>query len=418
MGYSTIIKKYMKITHLDQIKTLLPTHFIERDMTSRVLADVNKREIQIVYGARQVGKSSLMYLIMEKILADGGEVFYFNLDIPESAFNSPEILLADIYSKSRATPHDSKIIYIFIDEIQRKKDIGLFLKYIYDQNKNIKFIVTGSSSLHIRNMVSEPLTGRKFEYLLHPLSIGEILKSKGIDGAKLSFSTPEVLETVDQYMLYGGYPAVFTTATIADKLRKLSEIKKSYITRDLSDMFSIQNTNELDACAIYIAENIGNLLSKENIASTLGISVYAVNNYLDALEQSFLIQYVRPFYKNPVKEVAHRPKVYFLDNGIRNAVLGKGSPDLLMNDRGKLFEQTLWHILSQKSSSDIKYWRNNNQTEVDFITEFADSICAYEAKLSWEQVAIPRNMRSFIDQYASQVSEAKVISRENIVQLL
>lgn len=408
----------MKIIHLDQIQTLLPKHFIQRDITSRILTDVNKREIQIIYGARQVGKSSLMYLIMQKIITDGDEVFYFNLDIPESAFDSPEIFLADIYSKSHVTPHDNKTTHVFIDEIQRKKDIGLFLKYIYDQNKNIKFIVTGSSSLHIKNMVSEPLTGRKFEYLLHPLSIGEIIKSKGIDVASLSFSTPEVIETVDQYMLYGGYPAVFTTATIEDKLRKLSEIKKSYITRDLSDMFAIQNTNELNACAIYIAENIGNLLSKENIASTLGISVYAVNNYLDALEKSFLIEYVQPFYKNPVKEIAHRPKVYFLDNGIRNAVLGKGSADLLMNDLGKLFEQTLWQVLSQKPDSDIKYWRNNNQTEVDFITEFADGICAYEAKLSWDQGTIPRNMRSFLNQYSSRVSEAKVISRENIVQLV
>jgi predicted AAA+ superfamily ATPase len=309
-------------------------------------------------------------------------------------------------------------VYIFIDEIQRKADIGLFLKYIYDRNTEFKFIVTGSSSLSIKNIVSEPLTGRKFEYFLAPLDIFEILKSKGVDARKLQTATPEVEKTMDDLLLFGGYPSVWLLKNREEKARKLQEIAKSYITRDLAAAFRINNPEELESVAVYLAQNTGNLLSRENIAKTLSQKVNRVNTYLTALKKSFIVGLLRPFYRNPVAELSHRPKIYFVDNGIRNVLLQKTYRELIAGDRGKLFEQTVWQLLVNLYPDHLKYWRNINQTEVDFVVDAGEGLKAYEAKYLYERTALPKNLASFKKIYGKELADIKVISKENLVRVL
>jgi len=401
----------MKIENVSQIENLLPSQFIERDLYSSIEKDIEKEEVQIVYGPRQVGKSSLMYFLMKNIFKPTSDFFYFNLDEIPKTFDSPEIFLADVKSKKKF----DGITHIFIDEVQRKEDIGLFLKYLYDKKAGLKFVVTGSSSLNIKNIVNEPLTGRKFEYFLRPLSIFEILRFKGIDAGKTNVSTPDIITSIEDMLLYGGYPQVVLAPTSGDKTAKLSEIAKSYITRDLAQTFDLDNARELEMMAVYLAENISNILSKENISKMLAIPVYRVDKYLEALEKSFVLDFVKPFYKNPVKEVSHRPKVFFEDNGIRNTLLRKASKELISADYGKLFEQTVFQILRAQYGESVKYWRNINQTEVDFVVTRPDGMLAFETKYSWDKKAIPQNLKSFESVYKKELLKSYVVGKENLV---
>jgi len=200
------------------------------------------------------------------------------------------------------------------------------------------------------------------------------------------------------------------------KIKKISEIAKSYITKDLTDIFGADAANRIDQTAIYLSQNIGNLLSKENISKTIGISTYKVNAHLDILIKSFIINTLNPFYKNPIKEVSHRPKVYFLDNGLRNVLINKTSPQFITNDIGKLFEQTVWQILETKFNSRISYWRNINQTEVDFIIKETEKVNVIETKYSFNNKTT-RNLESFKENYKNIINKSFLITKDNFISL-
>ncbi|MDP4010656.1 MAG: ATP-binding protein [Candidatus Roizmanbacteria bacterium] len=399
----------MKISSLEQILQLMPPKVIRRSLTSQIIKDFDKPEMQILYGPRQVGKSTLMYQLMLDKFETNQDMFYFNLDQPDSSFDSAENFLAEIVSRSNSKNR----VYIFIDEIQRKSDAGLFLKYLYDRRLNWKFVLTGSASLQIKNIVREPLTGRKFEYFLAPLDLKEILAFQGIDIRKISQTTPSVQYIFEDYLLYGGYPDVVLKNRPFDKIQKLKEISRSYITRDLTDLFQIRASADLENTTIYLAQNISAILSKENIAKTVGISVYQVNSFIEALTKSFIIEPLRPFYKNPVKEISHRPKMYFIDNGIRNILLQKTTKSLIVADKGLLFEQTIFQILRQKNNEKLRYWRTINQTEVDFVMDTDYGLEVYEAKYDWSKPGKPKNVQSFCSQYKDSIASAHVITATN-----
>ena len=404
----------MHIQSLKQIKNLMPEVVVERKLLGKLQEDLLRREIQIIYGPRQIGKSTLMYALMESSFSDKQDMFYFNLDQMEPSFDTAELFLADIRSRKR---HSGRVL-VFIDEIQRKRDIGLFLKYIYDRREAIKFVVTGSSSLNIKSIIHEPLTGRKFEYMLHPMGVAELFSHNKLDPSGLKLTTPAMKQILDEYLLYGGYPEVVLSVGAEDKLAKLKEIASSYIRRDLIEMFDIRNSTELERTAIYLGQNIASLLSKENVAKTTGISVHQVNNYLEALTKSFILDPVFPFYRNPAKELIHRPKLYFIDNGIRNVLLQKTANSLIASDLGILFEQSVLQILRQKGLEKIRFWRNYNQTEVDFIVETAQGLSAFEVKYSWEKNSLPASLNSFVSQYKKNILTARVITKDNYYHLL
>lgn len=402
----------MRINELVEIERLFPVRVVERDLLLPIMADLGKKEIQIIYGPRQVGKSVLLFTLIKKVFRKDIDLLYFNLDETDEDFSSGEIFINEVLSKKKTNGRT----YIFIDEVQRKKDIGLFLKYIYDKNLNFKFIVTGSASLNIKNIVNEPLTGRKFEYFLAPLTLFEQLIYKGIDVNKLSLATPTLLQTLEENLLYGGYPQVFLFSTKEEKIQKLLEISKSYITRDLTDLFKIESPKDLENAAVFLAQNIGSILSKENLGKVMSLTYTRVNNYLEALEKSFVIYLVKPYFKNPVLEITHRPKVYFLDNGIRNILLYKSELGRVILEKGKLFEQLVFQILNGYEQ-EVKYWRNINQTEVDFVIEKGVKIVVYEAKYSWRKTGFPRNLSSFKEKYKEIIEKIEIISRENIYEL-
>ena len=254
----------MKIKNIQEIKQLIPTKYIKRTIHNSLFKHLLQPEVTILYGARQVGKSCEIYQCIQQLLESNPQtdIFHFNLDNPEaeglplSTFQNPKIFLNHIFAHC-TKKHTTT--YIFIDEAQRIDGIGIFIKYLYDQKHNIKFILTGSASLDIKQKIKEPLTGRKKEFLLHPLFIIEILKYKDIQTENITGYFEKLHTVLLEYMLYGGYPEVVTIDDITLKKEKLYEISESYIHRDIKTLFNIDDEQELKTISSFLAENIGNL---------------------------------------------------------------------------------------------------------------------------------------------------------------
>lgn len=405
----------MKIASLDQITSLRKKPFIDRLLHSVLLRHIQEsNEVTILYGPRQVGKSQEIYQCLEQLFRSGdADLFLFNLDVIPEEFETPDQFLATVMAQKTKI---SGKTYIFLDEAQRLENVGLFVKYLYDQNKNLKFVLTGSASLEIKAKIKEPLTGRKQEFFLAPLTLKEIVKFKGINPKQITSAFPLLDKILEEYLLFGGYPEVITIEGKSQKIAKISEIANSYTLRDVSIFFDFDNPKTLQLVSRFLAESIGNILSKENISKIGGISKYQTEKALEALEKSFIIKLIPPFAKSPSKELTHRPKIYFQDLGIRNAILNKLDQTLIFADKGQLFENAVAiELLSKYNSSMIKFWRTTNQTEVDFVIVKSNGKAdAIEAKYQWKNKnARPKNLQSLQKQYPTLIEKTEVISKAN-----
>ncbi|MBI5358081.1 ATP-binding protein [Candidatus Amesbacteria bacterium] len=396
----------MKIRNSTEILSFIPKNYLRRQIHPKILQSIKKDpEVTIIYGSRQVGKTVEVFKCLSLILEENkqNDIFFYNLDNQKGEdFDSPDKFLASILAQKE---HDKT--YVFIDEAQRLDDIGLFIKYLYDLHKDIKFILTGSASLDIKQKIKEPLTGRKQEFFLSPLDLREILFSHSINLSKIGNTFSLLEQILEDYMLFGGYPGVLTLTGSEKKIQKLNEIANSYILRDTLDEFGIKDEAKMRLAAAYLAENIGSLFSLESLVSMGGLTRHLAEKLIMALEKSFVVFPIRPFSQNKAKELVHRPKYYFWDPGIRNAVLEKLRPNQIVLDKGKLFENALAIGLNLRGTK-LNYWRTLNQTEVDFIS--GDR--AFESKYGQDSTSTTRNLQSLLAQYP-QIKSGKVIGKKN-----
>lgn len=400
------------------IKPLLPKKIISRGLFSKINRHILQREeVTILYGARQVGKSTFILNILNERIAKGKKVFYYNLDYDLKNFITSPTKFIDYIDSNR---DEGEHVTVFIDEAQRLNEVGVFVKYIYDRKVNIKFILTGSASLDIKSKVKESLTGRKGEFFLSPLSIGEFIEFKGIKIEKIKGSFPELQTYLNEYMLYGGYPQVVLEKSDEEKEYKLNEISDSYIFRDMAELFDLENERNIFTIAVFLAENIGNIVSIDNISLYTGIKRYEVEKISKALSKTYTISFMQPISKDKSKELVHAPKVFFKDNGIRNSLLNKMSYELLNPDKGSLFENTIYNLLLSKvGKNNLNFWRNKNQVEVDFIVqEVISQYKAYEVKFLAKSNSLPKNLYSFRDQYPKNTKQIDLITSENYWKLM
>lgn len=398
------------IINRENIESLLPKNIIIRQTEEKIKEHIfNRDEVTILYGARQVGKSTLILNIIEKEALDKYIIHYFNLDFDLKDFiTAPQKFIDYLLS----TRKEEERVIVFIDEAQRLKEIGLFVKYIYDRKLNIKFILTGSASLDIKSKIKEPLTGRKREFFLSSLSLKEILIYNGYNKIAGHFS--QLTEILNEYMLFGGYPQIVTEKNNDEKILKLQEISDSYIFRDMKDLFDLGDDKNILTTAIFLAENIGNIISIDNIAAFTGIKRYEVSKIIDALGKTYVTSKLHPIHKDKSKELIHIPKIYFRDNGIRNILLNKTTYELLNPDKGSLFENTIYNLLVNKYGKKyINFWRTKNQVEVDFIVqEVVSEYKAYESKYLSKEGSLTKNLYSFQDIYKN-TREINIISSQN-----
>ncbi|MCG2689554.1 ATP-binding protein [Candidatus Parcubacteria bacterium] len=372
---------------------------IARDISKIVEKYLFKGKIIIVYGARQVGKTTLVRNILNSSDSSNG---YFNCELL-SVKRQLESL--EPY-KTKEFLGDSKII--ILDEAQKVENIGLALKQLIDTFPDIQIVATGSSSFDLSNKINEPLTGRAFEFKLYPLSIQELVK---YSDKKI------VLESLDKILTYGLYPEVYLSGrNLAQKL--IETISSQYLYKDVLEIEQIKKPQTIIRLLELLAMQLGSEVSITELATTLQINYDTVERYLDLLEKSFVIFRLRSFSRNLRKEITKKNKVYFYDVGIRNAILNRYNALSLREDIGGLWEnfliaERIKYLDGKEIPFNNYFWRTHDQKEVDYIEEINGKIHAYEFKWKEEGAKIPVE---FLNTYKN--ASFKVINKDNFLSFL
>ena len=299
---------------------------------------------------------------------------------------------------------------LVIDEAQKIPDIGNALKLIVDHLPGLRIVATGSSSFELAGQTGEPLTGRKTTLLLHTVSQAELL---------CHFNRYELNEKLSDFLVYGSYPSVLTSETHQDKAKILSEITGSYLFRDILSFERIRNPQLLIDLLRLLSYQIGSEVSVNELAVKLGIDNKTVKRYIELLEKSFIIYKLRGYSSNLRNEITSKPKYYFYDNGIRNAVIANFNTIEIRNDNGQLWENFLVIERLKKQAYQSIYannffWRTWSQQEVDFIEEREGRLFGYEFK--WKSAKKKTPPRLWAENYPRAGYE--IINRENYLEFI
>ena len=366
---------------------------IKRIIASKIKNYINTNKVIIILGPRQVGKTSLLKEVFKN--KDKDTVWINGDSIDERSLLEQE-------SETRYKSLFNKTKLLIIDEAQRIKNIGLNLKIIHDQ-LNLKIIATGSSSFDLANKINEPLTERKLEYNLYPLSFEELANHHGLF---------EEIKNLPNRLIYGAYPEVVTNQ--GNQKEILQNLTSSYLYKDILEWSMIKKSDKLLKLLQAIAFQIGNQVSYNELANTVGLNKETVENYIDLLEKSFVIFRLHSFSRNLRNELKKSKKIYFYDNGVRNALISNFNSIELRNDVGALWEN---YIVSERIKyasyhqiySNTYFWRTKTQQEIDYIEEREGKLFAYEFKWNtYKKVKIPK---SFITAYPN--AETKIITPKN-----
>ena len=378
---------------------------IVRRIVSRVREHLSKPEISLIVGPRQCGKTTLMRLLQDELSKKGMKTLFFSLDNDGDRpyFESQKSLLDKIKLEV-----GGEKVYVFIDEIQRKENAGLFLKGIYDRGLGYKLIVSGSGSLELKEKIHESLAGRKRGFEMGTGEFFELVdfrtnysyEKKINDFFKIDSGI--AFNYLNEYLSFGGYPKVVLAETESEKQQVMAEIYESYLVKDISYLLKIKKMESLTALVRMLAAQAGGMVNVSELSSTLGLAMDTVNNYLWYLEKTFIVKKVTPFFRNLRKEITKTPIYYFCDLGMRNYAMRKfGKVDVNLVD-GHLFENYVYlQLMNLKGEqSSVHYWRTQDKAEVDFVIDQGEVIIPVEVKLSWlESPKVTRSLRSFLDRY-------------------
>jgi predicted AAA+ superfamily ATPase len=353
------------------------------------------KEFAVVTGPRQSGKTSVLRLVEDHLQQKGEPTVYLSLEDPsilKRLNEHPENLLSVL-------PQLNKKMYVLIDEIQYLADPTNFLKYNFDlHSETLKIICTGSSAFYIDQNFKDSLAGRKLIFNLFTLSFDEFLNFKtGDDSLKsewvemkkrpeyLSLKQITIRQMFDEYLTFGGYPAVVLANSVERKKALLSELSQSFLRRDVLES-NVRDEEKFFILTRLLAAQTGGLVNVNQLAITLKLSVTAVENYIQILRKTFHIHLLRPFYSNLKKELTKMPKVYFNDLGMRNILLNQFQEVESRIDRGELIENYVFTRLRDSYPiDDIRFWRTAEGNEVDFVvnTEFQKGFaieCKFDEK--------------------------------------
>ena len=339
---------------------------IERILEQKLLEKLADNKAIILYGARQVGKSTLL----QHILGGHNNVLWMYGDQPQtqSVFNNITV------QKLKTLLGQKQILVI--DEAQMIQDIGIKLKMLIDYLPAVKIIATGSSSFDLANKINEPLTGRKWEYQLLPLSFKELSNKSGILAE---------LDHLETRLIYGYYPEIVLNS--GEEKERLLELVNSYLYKDILIWENLQKAEKITKLLQALAFQIGSQVAYNEIAGFVGLDVKSVEKYLDLLEKAFVIYRITSYSNNLRNELKSSKKIYFYDNGVRNALISAFNPLELRNDVGALWENFIMSELLKKDLYDKNFahrwfWRTKQKQEIDLIHEVNGDYKAYEIKWS------------------------------------
>ncbi|TVR73054.1 MAG: ATP-binding protein [Marinilabiliales bacterium] len=353
----------------------------------------------IILGPRQVGKSTLLAMLESRTSEKALILNCDSNDIRKQLTEPGIAVLRRLVGKHRL---------VMIDEAQRVLNIGLTLKIVIDQLPDVQLIVTGSSALDLSNMVNEPLTGRKFEYLLFPLSIKELTDHYGY---------VETSRRLNNLIVFGSYPDVVNNPGAEPEI--LNNLVSSYLFKDVFMYQDIRKPEFIDRLLEAVALQLASEVSYNELAQVLGTDSHTVQRYLSLLEKAFIIFRLRSFSRNARNELKKSRKIYFYDNGVRNAILSNFSPLETRTDIGALWEnyfisERLKYLHYNKIYARRYFWRTTQQQEVDYIEDHDGKLKAFELK--WNPVRKYKFPLTFTRNYPE--ADCNVITPENIYDFL
>jgi len=368
---------------------------LKRTIQDQIEKFLFKNKIILIYGARQVGKTTLVKSIMQKYQ---DSALYLNCDEPDIRnllHNRTSTELKYIIGQKKL---------VIIDEAQMVKDIGITLKLLIDNFPEIQIIATGSSSFELASTISQPLTGRKIEFRLFPFSIQEL---------QSIYSRLEMDRLLPQFMIYGMYPDIVLNKE--NTIILLKNLAFSYSYKDVLQYQQIKNPEILEKLLQALALQISNEVSYNELSSLLGIDKNTVANYIRILEQAFIIFKLPPLSRNLRNEIKKLKKIYFWDTGIRNALINNFNSLELRTDTGALWEnffiaERLKFLYNSMANKNIYFWRTQQKHEIDYVEEENGQFDAFEIKWNKQKVKIPS---IFLENYP--VAHQYCINRQNYI---
>ena len=352
---------------------------IQRILEDKIIADFRRKKVIVILGARQVGKTTLL----SRLHNERQKVLFLNCD------NIDDVMDLEGKTSTELKMLLSAYDIVFIDEAQRVKNIGLTLKIIGDLKMDTQVIVTGSSSLDMANEINEPATGRLLEHNLYPLSLSELAQSS---------SEREEQRLLEQRMIYGLYPEVVNEPS--DAKRTLVTLANNYLYKDLFAYKGIKKPDVIQKLVRALALQLGSEVSYNELGNLLGVDKGTVENYINLLEKCFVIFRLDSFSRNMRNEIKKGKKIYFYDNGIRNAVISNFAPLELRTDAGALWEnlmvsERVKHNSYASNFANLYFWRTHEQQEIDLIEEEDGKLRTFEFK--WNAHAKSSLPKSFAD---------------------
>jgi len=355
--------------------------YLVRELSNLIFKKLQPNKVVILYGARRVGKTMLVNEILAKV------------NEPILRLNGDDINVHDKLS-IRSIENYKQILgtckLLYIDEAQKIPEIGLKLKLMIDEIEGLRIIISGSSSFDIHKNAGEPLTGRKYTFTLYTLSENEYTQIE---------NNINKMDKVRERLIFGNYPELLHLPDRQDKVDYLNEMISSYLLKDILVYEHIKNSQKIFNLLRLIAFQIGGEVSLQELGIQLGISKNTVEKYLDLLSKVFILHKVEGFSRNLRKEITKNSRWYFLDNGIRNAVIANFNPLHARNDIGALWEnymisERLKYQEYKRISSNNYFWRTYEQQEIDWVEERDGSLFGYEFKWKEEKVKIPTQWKS------------------------
>lgn len=364
---------------------------IQRTIKDKIESLFFKGKAIIVLGPRQTGKTTLITEILKE-----REYLFLNAD---EAIVRTQLQVPDSYTLSRIIGNHT---IVFIDEVQRLEEPGLIMKIITDQFKKVQLLVSGSSALEISNRINEPLTGRKWEFHLYPISFEEFENSVGYIQAENQLS---------HRLIFGMYPDVIKSP--GNESMVLQQLTSSYLYKDLLSLANIRKPELLERLLQALALQLGNEVSYNELAQLLQVDKATVMTYIDLLEKSFIVFRLRSFSRNIRNEIKNNRKIYFWDNGVRNTIIANLNSIDLRQDKGALWEnflmsERLKYLSYHQIITNSYFWRTTQQQEIDYIEERNGKLFAYEFK--WKSEGKEKTPSSFEKTYHTS---ATTISRTN-----
>jgi len=388
---------------------------IKRYLFDDLTAHLGKKEISLIVGPRQAGKTTLMRRLQDHLHKQGEKTLFLSLDFErDHPFFMSQAALIDRVRLE----FGSQKGHVFIDEIQRRENAGLFLKGIYDMDLPHKFIISGSGSVELKEKIHESLAGRKRVFELNTVSLREFLQFKtGYKyedriGEYLKLNREEALRLLMEYMNFGGYPRVVLEETLEQKLGTIDEIYRSYIEKDIAFLLKVGRIDAFSNLMRLLAGQIGNMINVNELSSTLGISAQTVKNYLAYAEKTFVCRMTTPYFSNIRKEISKAPVVYFHDLGLRNFAARGFGRYAMFSETGFLFQNLVERLLRERmrcENSSLGYWRTKDGAEVDFVISRGTGSIPVEVKSrELRNREVGRPLRSFIGRY--EPKEAWVVN--------